>query len=152
MNTENRDREIVFTRWISAPAREIWNAWTNPDSLAQWFGPNGFTVTTHEAVMKQGGNWTYTMHGPDKIDYPNHMAYSTFVPPSRLEYDHAEIPGDEPICHTTVTMEDHGSRTRFTMQMLFPSMQARDEIISQCNAIEGGNQTLDRLEAFLSNA
>jgi len=63
--------EIVSSREFEAPRELLFQAWTNPDLLARWWGPKGFTNTFHEFDMKPGGTWRFVMHGPDGVDYPN---------------------------------------------------------------------------------
>jgi len=58
------DREIVVTRVFDAPRALVFKAWTDPKHLAHWWGPNGFTITTHEMQFKPGGSWRFVMHGP----------------------------------------------------------------------------------------
>ncbi len=65
------DREIVLTRRIKAPRELVWEAYTKPEHVMQWYGPNGFTLTIHEMDVRVGGVWRFMMHGPDGTDYPN---------------------------------------------------------------------------------
>ena len=82
------DREIATSRVFDAPRDLVWEAWTDPKHLARWYGPNGFTVTTHEMDVRPGGVWRLTMHGPDGTDYPNLTRYVEVVRPERLVYEH----------------------------------------------------------------
>ena len=59
------NREITLTRLIAAPRELLFKVFTEADHLARWFGPKGFTVTTHRADIREGGSLYYTMHGPD---------------------------------------------------------------------------------------
>ena len=65
------DREIVTTRVFDAPRELVFKAWTDPDHLAKWWGPKGFTNTFQEFDMRPGGVWRFIMHGPDGVDYKN---------------------------------------------------------------------------------
>ena len=65
------EREIVTTRVIDAPRERVFKAWTDPEHLAQWWGPKGFTNTFQEFDMRPGGAWRFVMPGPDGVDYKN---------------------------------------------------------------------------------
>lgn len=145
------DREIVFTRVFDAPRELVWKAWTDPKHVVHWWGPNGFTNTIHEMEVRPGGVWRFIMHGPDGVDYPNKIVYDEIVKPERLVYAHSGgKEGDPADFQATVTFAEQGSKTKLTMRLLFPSAAARDHVVKQYNAIEGGNQTLGRLAEYLA--
>ncbi len=89
------------------------------------------------------------MHGPDGVDYPNKITYREIARPSRLVYDHGEA-GQPGYFHVTMTLEDHGGKTKLSMQMLFETPAERDRVVKQHNAIEGAKQTLARLAEHLA--
>jgi uncharacterized protein YndB with AHSA1/START domain len=143
------DREIVVTRVFDAPRNVVFEAFTDPEQVVKWWGPHGFTTTIHEMDVRPGGIWRFVMHGPDGTDYDNKVVYLEVVKPERLIYDHGS--GDEsdfPRFRVTATFEDEGGKTRLTMRMLFGSPAERDGAI-EYGALEGGNQTLERLAAHL---
>jgi len=143
------DREINATRIFDAPRDLVFDAWTDPQQVTQWWGPNGFTTTTHTMDVRPGGVWDFVMHGPDGTDgtdYKNRIIYREVVRPERLVYDHVSGPP----FHVTVTFEEAGEKTRISMQMLFESAAVRDRTIKEFGAIEGMNQHLGRLEQQLA--
>jgi uncharacterized protein YndB with AHSA1/START domain len=120
--------------------------WTDPEHVAKWWGPNGFTNTIQVMDMRPGGVWRSVMHGPDGVDYQNKSIYTEIVKPERIAYAHVSGPKFD----VTVTfVEEAGSRTRLTMQMLFESATLRDKAVEQFGAVEGLDQTLGRLEGLL---
>ncbi len=144
------DREIIITRLLSAKRERVFEAWTDPAQLPQWWGPNGFTTTTREIDIRPGGAWRFVMHGRDGVDYPNAIRYVEIEAPERLVYVHgddSEKIGGE-FC-VTVTFDAEGDGTRLTMHSLFGSAAERDRVVAEYGAIEGGNQTLARLQAHL---
>jgi uncharacterized protein YndB with AHSA1/START domain len=144
------DREIVISRLINAPRERVFAAWTDPRQVGHWWGPQGFTTTTQAMDVRPGGAWRYIMHGPDGVDYANLITYSEVARPERLAYAHGSGEGDDPHQFTTVvTFADEGGQTRLTMRSIFASAAARDYVVREFHAIEGGNSTLDRLEEFL---
>ncbi|MGA7712571.1 MAG: SRPBCC domain-containing protein [Rhizomicrobium sp.] len=149
-NAELDARSIVTTRVIDAPRELVFDAFTNPEHLARWWGPIGFTTTTHSFDLRAGGGWRLTMHGPDGRDYENHIVYDEVVRPERLVYTHG---GDKGAVQfkSTVTFENVGGKTRLTMRGVFPSKQDRDRVAETYGAVEGAKQTLGRLDEFLSD-
>src|ERR1700733_3959863 len=73
------DREIRISRLLNAPIELVWEVWTNPEHIKNWWGPNGFTNTIHSMDMKKGGEWNLTMHGPDGTDYKNKTIFKKIV-------------------------------------------------------------------------
>jgi uncharacterized protein YndB with AHSA1/START domain len=138
------DRELSATRVYAAPRELVFRAWTEPDRLAKWWGPRGFSTTTHSMDLRPGGMWRFTMHGPDGRDYPNTITYREVVPPERLVYDHG---GDgEPVAfHVTVTFADVGGATELTMRSVFPSAAELARVVKEYGADKGMVEHLDRL-------
>jgi uncharacterized protein YndB with AHSA1/START domain len=144
------DREIAATRVFDAPRELVWKAWTEPEHIAQWWGPNGFTTTTHSMELRPGGVWRYVMHGPDGRDYRNKVTYLEVVKPERLVYNHGGEEDVEPVNHhVTVTFREQGDKTRVDMRMVFVSAEARTHVIEAYGAFEGLKQHMGRLEAYL---
>jgi uncharacterized protein YndB with AHSA1/START domain len=155
--TPTADREILITRVFDAPRELVFQVWTDPKHVAQWWGPKGFTTTIQEMDVRPGGIWRLVMRGPDGTDYKNKIVFLEIVKPQRLVYKHEPEKGTELSTHeTTVTFESQDSpgatKTKVTMRMLFASAAAREHIVKKYNAIEGGNQTLDRLAEHLAKA
>jgi uncharacterized protein YndB with AHSA1/START domain len=147
------DREIVLTRVFDAPRERVWEAWTDPEQLAKWWGPNGFTTTTHEIAIRPGGVWRHTMRGPDGVDYPNESRYEEVVRPERIVYSHGGATKGGPGANfrATVTFKDLGDeRTELTLRMVFVTAAARDLVVREYGAIEGGKQHLGRLAELLA--
>lgn len=138
------DREIVQERIIDAPRALVYKAWTDPAHLPNWFGPQGFRCTTRAIDVRPGGAWTFTMHGPDGKDWPNHMQFLAMEAPARIVYDHGEEPGGTPHFQVVVTFEDLGVRTRLIQRSTFPTAEAC-EAVKDFGAVELGQQTLNKL-------
>ena len=144
-------RAIVTTRVFDAPRELVWSAWTDPNHLAQWWGPNGFTTTTSAYDLRPGGTWRFVMHGPDGRDYQNLVTFDEIVKPERLVYRHGD--DVEPVqFHTTVTFEDLGGKTRLTLRAQFPTADARDRVVREFGAAEGAVQTIERLADYLATS
>lgn len=143
-------RELTVTRLIDAPRERVWEAWTKPEHIARWWGPDGFTNTIHEMNVRPGGVWRYMMHGPDGTDYPNMVVYENVIEPELLEYDlGGEKDGliDDPF-HVVVTFEDAGGKTLLSMRSIFLSVEAL-EAVRKFGAVEGGEQTINHLAEYV---
>ncbi len=141
---------IAFERLLDAPRALVWEVWTDPKHLANWWGPDGFSITNHAMRVAPGGNWDFVMHGPDGKDWDNKITYHEVVPRERLVYSHGD-PGDPDQFHVTITFADEGNKTRLTMHSRFPSVAVRDHLIREVHAVEGGTQTLNHLETYLAS-
>jgi uncharacterized protein YndB with AHSA1/START domain len=137
-------RSIVVTRVFDAPRTLVFDAWTDAKHVGRWWGPKGFTTTTHAIDVRPGGVWRFTMHGPDGTDYPNKITYLEIAKPERLVYDHGDQ-GEPGYFQSTVTFVEEGMKTRLSLRMLFPTAEERDAVVEKYNALQGANQHLDRL-------
>lgn len=148
------DREIVITRVFDAPRELVWEAWTNPKHVVHWWGPNGFTTTIEKMDVRVGGVWKHVMHGPDGKDYPNKSVFTEVIKPERIEFSHGGGRKGDPAAqfpHATWTFEALGDQTKVTMHALFASAADRGRVVKEYGAIEGGQQTLQRLAGYLPN-
>jgi len=148
MPEENKPNEIRFIRTYDAPVQAVWDAWTDPDQIAQWWGPRGFTTTTHSKDLRPGGSWIYTMHGPDGTDYPNRADYLEVEVFAKLVYDHGVSEDQPPFFRVTVLFSESKGKTKMEMSMTLPTPEAVEEtrkFIKQA----GGYSTWDRLSEYL---
>jgi len=151
VDTVQDPRSIIATRVFDAPRDLVFEAFTDPKHLSRWWGPIGFSTTTHAIAVRPGGVWRFVMHGPDGRDYQNRITYDEVVKPERLVYRHGGGEDVEPVkFQVTVTFEDLGGKTRLTMHMLFASAAERDRVIAEYGADKGLGETLGRLEQYLT--
>jgi uncharacterized protein YndB with AHSA1/START domain len=149
---DTADREIVISRTFDAPRELVWNAWTDPKQVVNWWGPQGFTTTIHTMDLRPGGIWHLTMHGPDGTDYPNKSVFVEVVKPERIVYKHGggKVGGPGANFEATWTFESQGDKTKLTGHMIFPTAEAHEAVVREYDAIEGGKQTLARLADYLA--
>ena len=139
------DREIVTTRVIDAPRERVFEAFSDPDRLARWWGPAGFSSTFHEFDFRPGGSWRFILHGPDGANYPNESVFVEVVKPERIVFDHLS----DHWFRMTITLSARpANQTLITWHMLFETAAERDRI--QAIVVEANEQNLDRLEAELA--
>lgn len=152
VSNETANRELSITRLLNAPQELVWEVWTKPEHIANWWGPVGFTTTTHEMNVKPGGVWRFMMHGPDGRDYPNKIVFIEVVRPERLVYNHTGEDETEDVrFHVTVNFERQGNKTKLTMRSLFESKEELIRVMKEYGAEEGMKQTVDRLGEYLEN-
>jgi uncharacterized protein YndB with AHSA1/START domain len=151
VDLEGDPRAMVGTREFDAPRALVFSAWTDPKHLTQWWGPHGFTTTTHSFDFRPGGIWRFVMHGPDGRDYQNRVTFEEIVPPERIVYRHGGGDDVEPVqFRTTVMLEDLGGRTRVTWRFEFPSAAERNHVIKEYGADKGLEQCMARLADFIA--
>ncbi len=145
------EREMTATRVFDAPRELVWKAWTDPQHIAQWWGPNGFTTTSDIMDVRPDGIWRFVMHGPDGRDYKNKIVYIEVAKPERLVYKHAGDEETEPVnFHVTVTFAEKGGKTELNMRAVFPTAEELARVVKEYKADEGLTQTLNRLGDYLA--
>jgi uncharacterized protein YndB with AHSA1/START domain len=144
------DREIVVSRVIDAPRELVFEAFTQVRHLSRWWGPDGFTTTTRAFEFREGGAWDFVMHGPDGTDYQEWITWTEIVPPERIALLHGESRDDPNAFESTLVFTPHGTATRIVMRTVFPTRQLRDQAVEKYHAIEGGEQTLSNLAAYVA--
>jgi uncharacterized protein YndB with AHSA1/START domain len=148
MAAKNKSNEIKISRIYDAPVKTVWEAWTDPKQAAKWWGPRGFTLTTHSKDLRSGGRWIYTMHGPDGTDYENHAKYLEVEKYSRLVYDHGGNDKQPPLFRVTVNFTEVKGKTKMEMSMALPTPEAAEETRKFIKKA-GGDSTWDRLSEYL---
>ena len=146
-------RSLVFSRIYDAPASLVFDAWTDANHLARWYGPEGFTTTTHEMSVEVGGVWRYTLIAADGSAFHNEAIYTVVDRPRRLCFAntggdpvHQHLTGD----YTADFIEKDG-RTHLTLQVQFKTLRAL-EVAQNLGAERGGHETLERLAGVLRAA
>jgi uncharacterized protein YndB with AHSA1/START domain len=143
---------LTLTRLLDAPREAVWEAWTDPQQLAEWWGPHGFTAPVVELDVQPGGQIRIDMQGPDGAIYPALGEFHEVVEPERLVLTTRAVDGNGKTlieARSTVTLDDDGGKTRLTVQIdvVHVAPEAAD---AAAGAEEGWNQTLDRLVEFVS--
>jgi uncharacterized protein YndB with AHSA1/START domain len=144
------DREIVLSRVIDAPRELVFEAFTDVRHLSRWWGPQGFTTTTRAFAFRVGGEWDFVMHGPDGTDHQEWITWTEIVPPERIALRHGAARDDPDAFESVLTFEPDGAATRIEMRTVFRTRELRDQAVETYHAIEGGQQTLGNLAAYVS--
>ncbi|MBK7259546.1 MAG: SRPBCC family protein [Ignavibacteriae bacterium] len=138
-------KDIVTTRVLHAPRERVFRAWTEPEHLARWWGPKGFTNTFSEYDLRPGGKWRFVMHGPEGGNYNNECTFIRIEPPGFIAWEHVS----PPYFHIIARFDEApGGNTDLTWTMRFRTTEERAKIIA---FVQGKNEeNLDRLEAELA--
>lgn len=122
------NREICFSRLFEWPRQTLFEAWTKPEHLRNWWGCAGSTLTVCDIDLRPGGSWRIVMRMSDGSEHPFKGVYLEIVPSERLVYtecyDMSAIGSPEWL--TTVTFEERNGKTKLTCLLLHPSGEARD--------------------------
>ncbi|MES2374734.1 MAG: SRPBCC family protein [Bacteroidota bacterium] len=138
------DRMIISERVFHTPLLTVFKAWTDPQHLAQWWGPKGFTNTFHEFDPRPGGNWKLTMHGPEKGNYPNESVFVEIVPNKKIVWNRIS----NPLFQGVVLFYEEGNGTRVVYKMIFGTAEECDKLIKFVP--EKNEENFDKLEEELS--
>lgn len=160
------DRTFEITRVFEATRDLVYTAWTRPEHLKRWWGPNEFTVPVFDVDLRPGGAYRFVMRAPDSSEFPARGVYLEIAPNERLVFDmdHSGLPEGwhdavnpgrdrslgRPKFETlvTVTFADEGPGTRLTIRMTFESPEVL-ALFAKAGVSEGWSQSLDRLENVL---
>jgi uncharacterized protein YndB with AHSA1/START domain len=147
--TEPTERELAIERVFDAPRELVFKCWTEPEHLARWIGPKGFSGTIVACELREGGIFRAHMRGPDGQDHWQHGVFREIVPPERIVRSYCWTDADgrptRPETLLTVTFADLGGRTRLTLhQAVFESVTACDD------HRRGWSSSLDKLAEYVA--
>ena len=148
-------RELMFTRIFNAPRRLVWEVWTDPKHIGQWWGPHGFKTTVEKQELKTGGTILLHLQGPDGRTWPCRGIYREITEPEKIVY--SGIADESHPCGAglprrsivTVTFTEQGGRTTVTLHTLLENSADRDACIAG-GYREGWEASLDHLAAHIA--
>lgn len=131
-------------RDFTCTAEDIYAAFADPDKLALWWGPEGFSNTFHLFEFKTDGQWKFTMHGPDGNHYPNESYFSELIPAQKIVIRH----NCAPFFTLTIRLETISAGTKLHWVQTFDDAAVAEAIR---HIVELANeQNLDRLQQLLA--
>jgi uncharacterized glyoxalase superfamily protein PhnB len=144
-NNDTADREIRLSRLLNAPIKLVWDVWTKPEHIKNWWGPNGFTNAISKMDVEVNGEWDLVMHGPDGTDYKNKSIFKEVIKYKRIVYEHISAPK----FLATIHFESQGEKTFISWHMLFESKEQFIQVVKTFKADEGLKQNIDKLRQYL---
>jgi uncharacterized protein YndB with AHSA1/START domain len=148
VKNDTADRELRLNRVLNAPIELVWEVWTQPEHIGNWWGPDGFTNTISKMDMKPGGEWVFVMHGPDGTDYKNKSVFREVVKHKRIVYEHMSSPK----FIATIEFEKQGEKTLLHWHMLFETREQFLQVVKTFKADEGLKQNIEKLSHYLNTA
>ena len=149
------ETNLTITRDFDAPRDLVWTAWTEPEHIAHWFGPEGFSTRVEEYEFKSGGRFKYVMIGPDGKEYPGVSVFKEISPKDRIvatdefgdryKEKNPDVPSGMIV---TETFEDLGGRTKVTISIDHASAADKKKH-EEMGVVAGWGSTLDKLEKYL---
>lgn len=143
------ERELVITRVFDAPRRLVFEAWTKPEHVANWYGLRGSTLSVCEIDLRPDGKWRYVIREGDGQEYGFSGVYQEITPVSRLVYTegYEAMPGHEYV--VTTTFDEANGKTTLRSHLLYQSQTDRDGHV-QSGMEYGMNETYSRLDEYLA--
>ena len=145
------DEQILITREFDAPKHLVYEAWTTPELVKQWWHANRGQVTLAEIDLRVGGTWRYVSVTPDGFEVGFHGEYREIVPNERIvsteTYEGLPegVTEDDGTTVNTATFSEKDGRTTLTILVQAPNKESRDAIID--SGMEAGMQdAMDLLE------
>ena len=146
------EASVTLTRVFEAPRALVWQAWTDPTMMAQWFGPRGFTNPVCELDVRVGGSLRIVMRGPDGNDYPMKGVFSVVLPPERLVFTNIAVDKDGNHLlegETTVTFAEKGGKTTLILETHAVGLvPIAPQMLGGMEA--GWTQSIDKLEELVA--
>lgn len=132
-------RELPFARPV------VYEAFSNPNALAVWWGPEGFSNVFEEFSFIPGGSWRFTMHAPDGAAIPNECQFTKIVQPEMIRFHHL---GPDHEYWATFAFGERGVRTLLSWEMVHSKQEQGEQLRSLLESANEAN--LDRLEQYLN--
>ncbi len=161
--------EIRIERIFNASKEAVWNAWTNPELIKLWWGPEGFTAPSIKVDLKVGGKYVYAMKGPDgsewdKVMYsagifkeiiPNEKIVATdfFSDENGEKMEPKDFGQDQNFpaeMHTTILFEDtENGQTKLTIIYPKPENESQFEAMLKSGMKEGWQSSLNKFASIV---
>ena len=146
--TKPSDVQVVMTRVLDAPRERVWKAYTEPKLIPRWWGPRYLTTTVDKMEVRPGGAWRFVSRAPDGSEFGFRGTYREIVQLERITwtFEFEGMPGH--ISVETVTFEEHGGKTKVTVNSVYASKEDRDGMVAT-GMEKGATETMDRLSELL---
>ena len=142
---------VVISGTFDARRELVWAAFTDPKHVVHWYGGHGFSNPVCEMDVRPGGIWHHVMRTPDGTDHTLDFVYVEVKKPEKLVWQSKDygksLPGQPPNRHMTVTLDEAGNRTKWTLVARFDSFADRDNSVQMgfTRVIEQGSEKLNEL-------
>ncbi|MBL4656484.1 MAG: SRPBCC domain-containing protein [Flavobacteriales bacterium] len=145
---ETNNRTVTINRTLNAPIKLVWEAWTEPEHISQWWGPKGMETKVIEHDFKVGGKWKYTMQMPDGNEFISDGVYSVIVELEKIFSSANFKPMTEGV-EIQALFEEAGEKTNFTFKIVHPTEEYCKQQ-EKMGIMNGWGSVFDRLENFVT--
>lgn len=146
-NTNEESRTVTIERTYQAPIALVWEAWTNPEHIANWWGPKGMQTRVLEHNFSVGGSWKYAMAMPDGNDFISEGTYTEIVPMQKIVTSADFKPMTQGV-ELHIILEAEGDATKFTFKVIHPTEEYKIQQ-EKMGIYNGWGSAFDRLDTFL---
>ena len=148
MKKETNSRTLTLERTFNAPLKLVWEAWTQPEHIVEWWAPKGMKTKVIEHDFRVGGKWKYIIPMPDGSEFTSDGVYSVIVKFEKIFSSANFKPMTEGV-EIQILFEKNGDKTNFTFNVVHPT----EEYCKQQKKIgfyNGWSTAFDRLETFIN--
>ncbi|AOP36405.1 ATPase [Leptospira tipperaryensis] len=151
VRTTIEENKVIYKRYFDIPIELLFDVWSSQEHLSEWWGPDGFTLTTRSMDFSNGGIWDFVMHGPDGHDYKNKIQFIEIKKPHYIYYKHlGDGEGTKDVdFQSKIIFEESGEGVNLTMEQIFPSKEELERVNEKYGAIEGAKQHIANLGKYL---
>lgn len=157
MTTTVGERDVLLERTFDAPRQQLFEAFTDPEKIVKWWGPNGWLTTVYTMDVKPGGTWHYCMRGPEGKESWGKAVYHEVKSPERLKYTDAFADSEGntvkgmPETIITVNFVEFEGKTRLTNRVEFTSTADMESVLAM-GIVQGMSESWDRLATYLNES
>lgn len=139
---------IVITRTFDAPRDLVFKAYTDPDLISQWWGPERYTTRIDKMDVKPGGIWRFVQNDQDGNEFAFKGVYHEIAPTERVvqTFEFEGMPGH--VSLETLQLEEVDGKTKSTSTAIFQSVEDRDGMFAS-GMQEGASESMDRLAGLV---
>ncbi|MCE7995472.1 MAG: activator of HSP90 ATPase [Roseivirga sp.] len=143
-----QDRVLTITRTFNAPRKLVWEVWTQPEHIAQWWGPTGMETRVEEQDFKVGGNWKYVMTMPNGQDFVAEGTYTEIEDFAKIVTGANFRPMTEGVTLSNL-FEDEGAGTKITFDVIHPTAEYAQQQ-KDMGFEKGWGSHFDRMQEYVS--
>lgn len=166
------DKGITIERIFNASREVVWKAWTDPETIKKWWGPEGFSAPSIKIDLRVGGKYIFAMHGPKGSEWDRDMysagVYKEIIPNEKLvvtdyfsdekgemmepseQGQDANFPKESTV--TVLFAEIEGGKTKLTIIYPKPETEEQFQALLKSGMTEGWNSSLDKLASELAKS
>ena len=149
LTAEPGSHSLVMTRLFDAPREVVFNAYTDPEQVPQWWGMEGVTTIVDQMDVRKGGMWRYIQRDAEGNEYAFNGVYHEVITPERLTYTFEFEPMPGHVLMETITFEEQADgKTLMTDASVFQSVEDRDGMLSM-GMEAGAAESMNRLAALV---